>query len=277
MRMIKDRATLLTNTWQSIRYEAGRQTPGIKALERLRDGQCAVIVIKHLLPLEDVAAAKWRIGKYKARASITNYSNGTLTTIGPYLAKHLQKPEAYFADAAFTDVLFPYVVSDLRHSLRQKLVNFFDLNSLEVLREDSERNYAPAIVRLHADGVSNPLHNDLIRRDASGTGLRVARLVTQFSCITCIQECSSGGALMHYNKQWEPGDERFKIKGGLGYDPQVVQGCSSFRFKPQSGDVYLINPTYYHAIEEVVGQERITLGFFFGSFDKDLRTAVAWS
>lgn len=268
---------LLIETWQPITYYAARPGPGIEALWRLRDGQCALLVIKGLLSREELASVGWRVRQYSERATVTSYSNATLTTIGPYLAKHVRDPEPYFASAAATDEIFPYPAADLRLKLRQELAAFFGLQSLGVLRESNGQSYASGVIRRHADGVSNPLHNDRIRRDARGTGLRVAALKTQFSCIACIQECTEGGELAHYAKQWQPDDERFKIKDGLGYDPEVVAGYDNLCFKPQTGDVYVINPTYYHAIERVVGQERVTLGFFFGSFEDDSRTAFAWS
>lgn len=247
------------------------------ALRQLRDGQCAVLVIKNLLTEEESLALKRRIKERQQLATVTRYSNGALTTIGPYLAKHLQSPGAYFNSAQATDVLFPDPGCDLRLKLRCALQRLFDLRSLEILREPDGRVYAPAVVRLHADGVSNPLHNDHIRRDSRNMQLKVSGLLTQFSCIACVQECDSGGELISYRRRWEPEDERFKIIDGLGYDRAVVRGYPRICFKPQTGDVYVINPTHYHEINQVAGRERITIGFFFGSFHEDMNAMFAWS
>ena len=114
-------------------------------------------------------------------------------------------------------------------------------------------------------------------RDAASTDLCVARLTYQLSCVICIQECDQGGHLRHYQKQWHPDDEKYKIENGIGYDSQVVQGKPCFTFQPQTGDVYLINPTNYHEVDRVAGKTRITLGFFIGFFDRELRNAIVWS
>lgn len=262
--------------WQKTVYFWGSDS-GENVLQQLRDGECAVVVIKNLLTAEDLSAVKQRIEENRALMKMTRYTNGSLTTIGPYLAKQLNDPEPYFQNAATTDVLFQDRKSDLRVKLRKSLQQFFGVRTLDVLQEPSGCLYAPAVVRFHPDGVNNPLHNDLIRRDARHTSLGIAELETQFSCIACIQECDRGGELIIYNKLWEPEDEKHKISNGLGYDSQVVKDYLSFRFKPQTGDVYIINPTFYHEINEVRGQERITMGFFFGSFQNDMKNLVAWS
>lgn len=266
-----------TNRWQKTVYQWEDAAPGRFALQQLQDGECAVLVIKNLLTNEELDAMKHRIEAHRELMRVTNYTNGSLTTIGPFLAKQLNAPEQYFENAATTDILFPNPAHDIRVKLRESLRKFFGVRNLEVLRERNGRAYAPAIIRFHADGVSNPLHNDHIRRDARETRLSVANLETQFSCIACIQECDAGGELINYNKTWESSDEKHKIPNGLGYDSAVVSGYSDFIFKPQTGDVYVINPTFYHEINQVKGIERITMGFFFGSFDTEMKDLVAWS
>ncbi|MGK5641967.1 2OG-Fe(II)-dependent halogenase WelO5 family protein [Streptomyces sp. URMC 126] len=129
---------------------------------------------------------------------------------------------------------------------------------------------------IHADGVRDPLHNDNIMRDAAGTGIVLADLARQLSCVVCLQECDEGGELRIYRRPWEPQDETFKIDGGLGYDEGVVEGHPGHEFKPQAGDVYVINPMQYHSIEQVSGSDRITMGFFLGFADEKLGSAVVW-
>jgi hypothetical protein len=120
------------------------------------------------------------------------------------------------------------------------------------------------------------LHNDNIARDAAGTGLAVAGVTRQLSCVVCVDECDSGGELETYRRRWQPADERHKIPGGLGYDEAVVAGVPRTVYRPRAEDVYLINPTYYHAINTVRGASRVTLGFFIGFFGDDLDRAVVW-
>jgi hypothetical protein len=208
---------------------------------------------------------------------VTRYSNGELTTFGTYLAPHLGAPERYFAASGSGDTLFPDPEADPRARVRERLRAFLGLNSLDVAAEPDGRRYAPAIVRLHRDGVGNPLHNDNVMRDAAATSLSLSRLRHQFSCITCLQECDGGGELLHYRRRWTPSDEAFKVPQGLGYTGDAVAGAELFRFRPETGDVYLIDPTNYHAIEPVRGRDRLTMGFFFGFFDDVLDEGVCWS
>lgn len=152
----------------------------------------------------------------------------------------------------------------------------FGLHRFEIATEPDGRQYASSNVRIYTDTVDTPLHNDNIMRDGASSGLVLAKLKHQLSCVVCIQECDEGGELSIYRKPWEPADEVYKIPGGLGYDMGVVADTPVHQFKPQTGDVYLLNPTYYHAIERVSGADRLTLGFFFGFFDDHLDEGVAW-
>jgi hypothetical protein len=253
------------------------QRPGRAALEALRDNRLGLVRFRQALDPASLPACQAAIVQRRTQAEVNRYVNGTLTTFGVYLARHLKNPTDYFDRAAHGDILFPRPRTDLRMQVRRLLSDAFALRSLNVAVEPDGRPYASAIVRLHADGVSNPLHNDHIARDAAGTGLVLAGLRHQFSCVVCLQECTLGGELELYRKLWLPADERFKVPAGLGYDEGVVAGCERLTFKPATGDVYVMNPKNYHAIAAVRGAERRTLGFFFGFFEDRCEDSVAWS
>jgi hypothetical protein len=265
-------------SWKSVVYPAG---PGARlgphVLGQLVDGDTSVVVLKDLLPRGVFDTHQQILEAQLARASTTRYSNGALTTLGPYLARFLPDPARYFEEADETRALFKRIQFDLAERVRARLKEVLGLRSFETAREPDGRCYAECIVRIHADGVRNPLHNDNVMRDAASTPLLLARLKQQLSCVVCIQECDTGGELYHYRKQWHPEDEVYKIPGGLGYDEQVVRGHACNVFKPHTGDVYLLNPTYYHAIERVGGSNRLTLGFFIGLPGDGLDEAVIWS
>jgi hypothetical protein len=249
--------------------------PGRNLVRQLCSGDVAVAVFKSALTPSLIAESQLAIDRFRGIANKTDYVNGSLTTIGQYLAKHINNPSQYFSSAStveeqlFRDAQIPRWV-------RQFLAHRFSIK-IAVASEDDGRKYAGAIVRLHADGVCNPLHNDNIARDARHTGLAVAKVTNQLSCVVCLQECTTGGALHHYQKAWNSVDEQFKIPNGLGYYEQVVADCPAVTYKPSVGDIYVMNPTYYHSISAVGGTERRTLGFFFGSTDEDLEKWIAWS
>jgi len=251
--------------------------PGRDALASLRAGTLGLVVLRDRLRPATLAAGQSAVAAWRAAADDNRYPNATLTTLGPYLARHLQDPAEYFRRTGEADGLFPNPRHDLRREARDLLRRALGLRSLAVAVEPDGRRYAAGVVRLHADGVSTPVHNDHIARDAAGTGLLVAKVRSQFSCVVCLEECTRGGELLLYRRPWQPDDERFKSAGWLGYDEGVVAGAPSLTFKPQTGDVYVMNPTNYHAIAAVGGAERRTLGFFFGHLSDDLADPVAWS
>ncbi|WP_432102059.1 hypothetical protein [Streptomyces sp. bgisy091] len=245
-------------------------------LRSLVDGDTAVVVLRGLLEPEEFSSGLERLQPLFRQATATNYANSTSTTVGTYLAKHLAAPDAYFQEAADAEELTDSVGFDLADRVRQRLADVLGLAGFEPEQEPGGRAYAKKNVRIYADGIRTPLHNDNIMRDAAGTGLVVEKLLHQLSVVVCVQECDGGGELEIHQRRWEPADEQFKIVGGFGYDAQVVTGAAVHRFKPQTGDVYLLNPTYFHSIEAPTGTDRITMGFFFGFYDDTLRDAVAW-
>ncbi|MCC3766439.1 hypothetical protein [Streptomyces sp. UNOC14_S4] len=265
-----------TDTFARVVIDAATEQPGHELLRKLATGEVAVVVLRNLLPEEAFTKNRERIGELFANASTTSYSNGTLTTIGPYLAKHLSDLDTYFQESKDAQAMLDGVSFDLAERVREGLRKAFGLDSLEPAREPDGREYAASVVRIHADGVRNPLHNDNIMRDAADTGIVLAGLAQQLSCVVCVQECDEGGELRIYRRPWQPEDETFKIEGGLGYDEGVVEGHPGHEFKPQAGDVYVINPMQYHSIERVSGSDRITMGFFLGFADEELGSAVVW-
>lgn len=208
---------------------------------------------------------------------VSQYSNGALTTLGPYLAKYTSAPENYFSELSNIQPSLPDSLITLKENVYQWVKKVLNLETLQTAKEPSFGEYSGAIVRFHANGVANPLHNDHIVRDAADSGLAVTKIFHQLSCVVCLQECDSGGELRVYNKKWQLEDELFKIQGELGYRSEVVGECETCQFSPRKGDVYIFNPAYYHEIDHVTGDTRITMGFFFGMTDENMKNAIAWS
>lgn len=269
----------MASTWDRTVHhldEAGGDAGTHDVLRKLVNGETAVVVLRGLLPPEAFASGLERVLPLFRQATATSYSNATSTTVGTYLAKHLAAPDAYFEEAAAAEELTGSVGFDLADRVRQRLAEVLGLDSFELAQETDGRPYAKKNVRIYSDGVRTPLHNDNIMRDAADTGLVVEKLRHQLSVVVCMQECDGGGELEIHHKNWEPADEQYKIVEGFGYDEGVVKDAEVHRFKPMTGDVYLLNPTYFHAIGKPTGTDRITMGFFFGFFDDALRDAVAW-
>ena len=263
-----------TSQWGADIRRVGVDPVGREALRALIDGDIGVLVLRGLLPAAAFDRHRERAATLYEHAATTYYANGKLTTIGPYLAKHLDDPDRYFAEAERMNALCAQVGFTVADEVRAAFERVLGLR-VDLAEEPGGRRYAGACVRIHPDGVANPMHNDLIARDAAGTGLTVAGLAYQLSCVICLQECQGGGESKVYARTWEPADERFKIPGGLGYDHGVVAGVPALEFAPQAHDVYVLDPRHYHEILEVSGDDRLTVGFFFGG-DDALEHAVAW-
>jgi hypothetical protein len=271
-------ATMTRNeSWAPAALSATDRVAARPLLRRLADHDLPVVVVRDLLDRRLLERGLQQIRDHDSRRQANHYVNGTLTTIGPYLARHLSRMDEYFATAGTLDEVFADPEFDVRGIVRERLRSLFGLSGFRVEQEPDGRRYADSIVRIHGDGVENPLHNDNIMRDAAGLGLTLERLRHQLSCVICIQECDRGGELINYRKEWSPPDELFKIRDGIGYDQRVVDGVARSVFRPQTGDVYLINPTAYHEIARVGGADRVTLSFFIGFGDDELTSAVVWS
>jgi hypothetical protein len=268
----------VTEQWGRVVHDVERDGPidGPDLVRRLVDGTVAVVVLRNLLPESVFAENRDRLAPVFGQASTTQYTNGSLTTIGPYLAKHLDQPATYFAEARKANEFTESIGVDLGVRTRRRLADTLGLKRFDTESEPDGRSYSQQNVRIYADDIRTPLHNDNIMRDAAGTGLVLAGLRHQLSCVVCIQECETGGELRIHRKRWSEADNEYKIVGGLGYEEAVTQAAPVHEFKPRAGDVYLLNPTYYHSIERVSGSDRITMGFFFGFYDDELTEAVSW-
>ena len=275
--MTNDHRTQTREPWGQVVITDATTPSSRPLLRRLVDQDISVIVIKDLLGDKLLHKGLELILAHYEKKTASSYHNGTLTTIGPYLARYLSDLDYYFGHAGTIDEVFSNTDFDVRRITQQRLRSLFGLDRLEAEREPDGRRYADSIVRVHGDGVANPLHNDNIMRDAARSGLKLANLKHQLSCVVCMQECDRGGELVTYRKRWAPEDEKFKVPGGLGYDSGVIVGAERDVFRPHQGDVYLINPTSYHEIERVSGKDRVTLSFFIGFYDDDLQHAVLWS
>jgi hypothetical protein len=246
-------------------------------LDDIVTARVPLLVLRNFLTPEVREAAVDDLQLCREKVRVSHYPNGALTTLGPYLAKHTAAPENYFTELRDIQPALPPSLHCLRDQVYNWVKHALRLESLQTATDPQHGDYAGSIVRFHANGVANPLHNDNIVRDAAGSGLTVTDILHQLSCVVCLQECSAGGELRIFNKQWQPVDERFKTPGELGYQSGVIEHCETCEFSPRSGDIYLFNPAFYHEIDRVEGDTRITMGFFFGLTDKKMKHAIAWS
>lgn len=247
---------------------------------RIKDivnGHTMLLVLRGFLHNNTMRAISRDVLNCHDNITTSNYINANLTTLGPYLARYLSNPHEYFSKSQALESIYPQSLIDMRANIYETLRRELVLNCLKTAFEPGSGNYSGSIIRFHADGISNPLHTDNILRDGSGSGLAVAAIKHQLSCVVCLQECTQGGRLRIHQKTWEPSHERFKVKGELGYREDVISGSNACDYYPRRGDIYVFNPNHYHQILAVSGTTRITMGFFLGIVDDDMKKAIAWS
>jgi len=266
----------MNSTWTPVVINVDGSTISSALLRGLIDGDHPVVLLKGLLSDEIVAANRQVLLGLRNGARVTQYANGSLTLIGTFLVKYLEKLDEYFVEAKNADARTAAAGFYLPAHVREKLRRAFGMREFETAREPDGRCYASSNVRICANNIDTPLHNDNIKRDGAPYPIILAGLKHQLSCVVCVQGCEEGGELSIYRKPWEPADEIHKVPSGLGYDLAVVEGRPVYEFRPKTSDVYLLNPTNYHAVKKVTGADRITLGFFFGFFDDQLDRAVSW-
>ena len=273
---IEKREQVANGLWDRIIVNCDGATLDPALLRGLINGDYPVVLLKGLLSEELVNASKERLLTLRNSAAVTQYANGSLTLIGTFLVKYLSRLDEYYVEAAKADARTAAVGFDLPAQVRDRLRRLFGFRRFEVATEIDGRRYASSNVRICANDIDTPLHNDDIRRDGAQFPIILAGLKHQLSCVVCLQESDDGGELSIFRKPWQQADEVYKVPSGLGYDMGVVAGKAGHEFRPQAGDVYLLNPTNYHAVKRVTGKDRITLGFFFGFFDDELDQPVGW-
>lgn len=251
--------------------------PDFDLLEKLTKTIIPIIVLRGFIPEPVRTEAVNDLIGCRDHHQTTSYVNASLTTLGPYIAKHIFQPRKYFSLTREIDGCLPISIPLLRRQVYDLIKTHMKLDRLDTAIDTIHGKYSGSIVRFHADGIANPLHNDNIARDANAITLTIKGIEHQLSCVVCLQECTGGGALRLYKKKWCSEDEQFKTTGALGYQPTVVAQTQTCVFKPQNGDIYIFDPGFYHEIDRVEGDERITMGFFFGVLKHTRSEAIAWS
>ena len=269
--------------WEPVTTTAAAAGRG-SLLEDLHSGACPAVIVRSFYPpahCAEIVSTLDERGDELVRAYLypghdTPYV--TVRNVGCFLMQHLDDPGLYFEEAARSERLFDELfasVDDPRRAIRDFVAELAGGWSVDVASEDDGRRYASCIIRVHEDGDGAPIHRDRALADASG--YCVARLRDQLSAVLSLQRPSSGGEVVIYSREWEPELDARKSRGTLGYPAEVVEGSASFSIAGEPGDLYLLNPGFFHEIKPSFGdRRRVALGTFFAR-DPDTRSVRFWS
>lgn len=248
------------------------QVDGI-SLQSIISGKIPAIVIRNFYDEKSCQTIVNRIKNH----SQGNFQNGKLRHIGPFLMSHTTDKKKYFEDAKQSQIIFERIFFGIKNPIMQIYdgINNMLPDYTISLASEFQNDYSPAIIRIHKNGKSIPIHKDNVRYE--GKEYALSGIDHQLSCVIHLQESESGGDLVMYNKQWKKEDEKFR-NIDFGYSSNVIESSESCKMSNFSaGDLVIMNPNYYHKVTKITGDTtRITLGMFLGFYRKDSKI-VTWA
>ncbi len=239
-------------------------------IQNIVNGKNSAIIIKNFYDKNSCKKACTNIKQY----SIHNYEEGVIKKIGVFLSAYLQRPNDYFKDVQKSKNKVNKIFFNLENPLekiRLLLSESFQLN-VSIANENG-MEYSSGVIRIHEKGDYAPLHRDNAKFEASAYS--VSKFNSQISCVLHLQNSEIGGELKIYKQFWKKQDEKFR-NPGFGYSKKVLESNEFNIIKPESGDLIIINPLYYHEILPVQKSKRISFGTFFG-FSKNFSESALWA
>lgn len=243
------------------------------SLQFILSDKIPAIVIRNFYDEKSCQTIAGRIKNYDQ----SNFQNGKLKHIGPFLMSHTTDKKKYFEEAKDAQREFEKIFHGIKNPIihiYESISSKFPNHSISLARE-FKNDYSPTIIRMHEKGKAIPVHKDNVRYE--GKEYALSDIDCQLSCILHLQESESGGDLVMYNKQWKKEDERFR-NIDFGYSSRLIDSSESCKMSNfNAGDLVVMNPNYYHKVTEITGDTpRFTLGMFLGFYWKDCKI-VAWA
>ena len=242
------------------------------SLNFLKVGDIPALILKNFFSKESCDIISSRVEEYfEKNKSVTEKK------IGTSLVSLRNDKESYFkmADSMRTQIQSIFQdIQDPRKKIHSELKEIFNIESIEIAKEDNSR-YACGIIRIHDKESNSSLHRDNVSFEAPN--FIVSNLKNQLSFDLPFQSPDKGGELQIFHQKWNEKDERFRRIDFGYYDDVIIPGTESVKIRPSKGDLIIINPNLYHRIQPVLGEKlRITLNMF-GGFLPDKNEILTWS
>src|SRR5215467_11979805 len=107
----------MSDSWRPVFLQMDESgSNAVRGRELLRDlvnGAIPVAVLRGVFSEDNITRNRERVSHLFHTATTTQYANGSLTTVGPYLARYLPNPDTYFHDAAQAQSMLSHVGFDL--------------------------------------------------------------------------------------------------------------------------------------------------------------------
>ena len=169
------------------------------SLQSILSDTIPAIVIRNFYDEKSCQTIADRIKNYDE----SNFQNGKLKHIGPFLMSHTTDKKKYFEEAKEAQRAFEGIFYGIKNPIMhiyESISSKFSDYSISLAKE-FKNDYSPAIIRIHEKGKSIPVHKDNVGYE--GKEYALSDVDHQLSCILHLQESESGGDLVMYNKQWE--------------------------------------------------------------------------
>jgi hypothetical protein len=229
------------------------------SLSRLIDNRIPAVRVTHFAEHDEIRSLREALlvnaGRTHsipqvARLGISQYEQGLRCSKAEYFAT-AKSLEPQFAD------IYAQSFSPVRRLIGKLRDTGFDA---DVMSEPGMGRYFVGNGKLR-NGFS-PIHVDFAPQDS--TGWAIADAKAQLACNLYLQVPDEGGALLLWDRLWQPEDDIHQVGDNYFYSEQVVQGNRKLRIAVSEGELLIINSRNYHAVEEA--RDRLAYGAFISVF-----------
>ena len=141
--------------WQPLVVNSS-QIDGV-SLQSVLSGKIPAIIIRDFY---NDKSCQTIVNKIK-NCSQNNFQNGKLSHIGPFLMSYTTDKKRYFEYAKESQRTFEKIFYDVKNPIMQiyQLINNALPNYSISLASEFQNDYSPAIIRIHQQGKSIPIHS----------------------------------------------------------------------------------------------------------------------
>ena len=179
--------------------------------------------------------------------------------------------DAYFAECANAKAIQRSIFRDSFDPVNRLIDRLRTITNKYVdIAEDADRKYYAGLIRRIEKGTH--LHIDFAPVEQSGWSICHVRHQLAWNLYLRVSE-DRGGITHVYERQYREGDQLSR-SGRYGYDRYVVEGSARASYKPNTGDLMIINTKNFHEVEATRG-DRMTVTSALGV--TDVGNLVLWS